>query len=98
MVSSNEWDKIYRNYPLNDLGWELGKPRPILREYVEKGLVKIGKALDICCGVGTNTVYLSDKGFEVTGIDISSTAIEYAKAKATQAGISIRFMVQDFLQ
>jgi ubiquinone/menaquinone biosynthesis C-methylase UbiE len=99
-MSSNgeEWEQIYRSYLLSELGWELGKPRPILVEFVEKGLIKKGKALDICCGAGTNTVYLAEKGFDVTGIDISPTAIEYGEAKATQAKVKIRFRVQDFLQ
>jgi SAM-dependent methyltransferase len=94
----NEWDQIYRNYPLNELGWELGKPRPILVEYVEKKLIRKGKALDICCGAGTNTVYLAQNGFNVTGIDISPTAITYAKAKAARAHVNIRLLVQDFLK
>src|SRR3989304_627116 len=94
----DEWDQIYRRYPLEELGWELGRPRPILVEFIEKGLIKKGKALDICCGAGTNTVYLAEKGFDVTGIDISPKAIEYAKAKAAQVKLKILFMVQDFLQ
>ncbi|HJW65927.1 MAG TPA: class I SAM-dependent methyltransferase [Candidatus Bathyarchaeia archaeon] len=99
MVSSNnEWDRIYQKYPLEELGWELGKPRPILREYVEKGLLKRGKALDICCGTGTNTVYLAEKGFEVTGIDISPTAIGYAEKKAAQSKVQVSLKVQDFLE
>jgi len=91
------WDEIYRKYPLKELGWELGKPRPILVEFVEKGLVKKGKALDICCGAGTNTVYIAEKGFQMTGIDIAPTAIKYAKEKAAQAKVNVRFMVHDFL-
>ena len=99
MVSSNnEWDQIYQKYPLEELGWELGKPRPILREYVEKGLLKKGKALDICCGTGTNTVYLAEKGFEVTGIGISPTAIGYAEKKAAHANVHVSLKVQDFLE
>jgi len=94
----NEWDQIYRKYPLNTLGWELGKPRPILVEFVEKGLVKKGKALDLCCGAGTNTVYLAQNGFEVTGIDISPTALEYAKAKAKKADVAINFSVENFVE
>jgi ubiquinone/menaquinone biosynthesis C-methylase UbiE len=93
----DEWDQIYRQYPLEELGWELGKPRPILVEFIEKRLIKKGKALDICCGAGTNTVYLAEKGFEVTGIDISSTAIGIAKKKAKQANVNINLMVQNFL-
>jgi ubiquinone/menaquinone biosynthesis C-methylase UbiE len=96
--SSNEWDQIYRNYPLEELGWELGKPRPILVEFIEKGLVKKGKALDICCGAGTNTIYLAEKGFDITGIDISPTAIEYAKKKAELAKVKLDLRVHDFLQ
>lgn len=96
--SYDEWDQIYRKYTLESLVWELGKPRKILVNLVEKGLVKEGKALDICCGAGTNAVYLAQKGFEVTGIDISSKAIEYAKQKAEQANVKIRLMVQNFLK
>jgi 2-polyprenyl-3-methyl-5-hydroxy-6-metoxy-1,4-benzoquinol methylase len=93
----DELDQIYRENPLKSLGWELGRPRPILVKFVEKGLIKKGKALDICCGAGTNTVYLAEKGFKVTGIDISSKAIEYAKKKAEQANVKIDFMAQNFL-
>ena len=91
-----EWDEYYRKYPLEMLGWELGKPRPILVEYVEKGLIPKGKALDICCGAGTNSVYLAQSGFEVTGIDISLTAIGMAKKKAKQANVNINFLEESF--
>lgn len=93
-----EWDEIYRKHPLETLPWELGKPRKILVNLIEKGIIKKGKALDICCGAGSNTVYLAQKGFDVTGIDISSKAIEYATQKAEQARVKIRLMVQNFLK
>lgn len=79
------------------MGWELGKPRQVLVEFVKKGLLKKGKALDVCCGAGTNTVYLAQKGFEVTAIDISMKAIEYAKKKAKRANVKINFMLQSFV-
>jgi hypothetical protein len=50
----SEWDEYYKNYPLADLGWELGRPRPILVEYFKEGLIPNGKVLDLCCGAGTN--------------------------------------------
>ena len=97
MADYSDWDKVYRKYPLEELGWELGKPRPLLVEYMQKGLIPKGKALDICCGAGTNTVYLAQNGFEVTGIDISKTALEMAKKKAHQAKVNINFLTESFI-
>ena len=64
-----EWDEIYKKNPLEALPWELGRPRQALVGLVETGVIKKGKALDTCCGVGTNAIYLAKKGFQVVGID-----------------------------
>jgi ubiquinone/menaquinone biosynthesis C-methylase UbiE len=58
---------------------------------------KKGKALDLYCGAGTNTVYLVEKGFGVTAIDISQRAIEYAKEKAGYTNVKINLMTQSFV-
>ena len=92
-----EWDEVYRNYPLDELGWELGKPRTLLVEYMEKGLLPKGKALDLCCGAGTNTLYLAQNGFDVTGIDISKTAIGIAKKKTLFANVHLDFLIESFV-
>ncbi len=91
------WDRIYHRGLPECLPWELGKPRSVLRELVESGRVVPGKTLDLCCGAGTNPVYLSKKGFEVTALDISDKAVEYAKEKAHEAEEDINFLVGDFL-
>ena len=83
MGTYRDWDQFYRDYPLEELGWELGKPRPILVEYMQAGLLPKGSALDICCGAGTNTVYLAQNGIQVTGIDISRTAMKSPNKKQT---------------
>lgn len=92
-----EWDEYYRRYPLDELGWELGRPRPILVEHVNAGLLPKGRVLDTCCGAGTNPVYLAQNGFEVTGIDISLTAIGMAKEKAKQERVSIGLLNASFI-
>ncbi len=98
MVSDyREWDETYRNYPLEELGWELGKPRPILVEHIESGIIPKGKALDTCCGVGTNPIYLAQNGFEVTGIDISLTAIDRAKKRSKRLNVDIDFVNESFV-
>lgn len=45
----DEWNRIYEENPLASLPWELGRPRKQLIEVVQKGKMKRGKALDICC-------------------------------------------------
>lgn len=93
-----EWDLVYRRYPREVLPWELGKPREVLVELVDGGILRKGKALDVCCGLGTNAIYLAKKGFQVTAIDISQKAIEYAMKKAEAEKVTIRFMVRNFLE
>lgn len=97
MVDYSDWDRIYGTYPLEELGWELGKPRSILVEYMQRGLLSAGRVLDTCCGTGTNTIYLAQNRLEVTGIDVSKTAIGIAKQKAQDAGVSINFLVGSFI-
>jgi len=90
-MSYEEWDEAYA-HDLSELPWELGKPRPQLVKLVESGIIKQGsRALDICCGAGTNTVYMASKGFVVSAIDISPRAIAIAKEKAKKAGVKINF-------
>jgi ubiquinone/menaquinone biosynthesis C-methylase UbiE len=93
----SKWDEYYRKYSLKELGWELGKPRPILVEYNEKGFLPKGKALDLCCGAGTNTSYLAENGFDATGMDISKTALKIAKKKTQGNKKSINFLAGSFV-
>ncbi len=90
-----EWIQFYEETPLEDLPWEVGEPSPELVELVEKGEVKPCRALDICCGIGTQSIYLASQGFQVTGIDISPQAIEYAREKARAAEVKADFLVGD---
>ncbi len=36
------------------------------------------KMLDLACGKGRHSIYLADKGYEVTGVDLSPQSIEHA--------------------
>jgi SAM-dependent methyltransferase len=45
-----------------------------------------GRALDLGCGTGTNTLYLARHGWDATGIDFAAPAIIRAQRKAAQAG------------
>jgi 2-polyprenyl-3-methyl-5-hydroxy-6-metoxy-1,4-benzoquinol methylase len=66
---------------LEALPWKLSRSRKILVDLLESRRIRKGKTLNLCCGAGSNTVYLAQKGFQVTAINISQKAIEYAKTK-----------------
>lgn len=61
------WNKKYKTLPLST------KPLDIVVESIHLAHGK--KALDIACGMGRNSIYLAQHGFEVDAIDISSVAI-----------------------
>jgi SAM-dependent methyltransferase len=82
---------------LRRLPWELGKPREVLVDLVESGRVRPIETLDLCCGAGTNPVYLAERGFDVTALDISDRAVELTIEKAYQARVSINILIGDFV-
>lgn len=51
--------------------------------------------LDLCCGTGSVSLILARKDLRLIGIDISEGMIERAKERAEEAGLDIRFLVQD---
>lgn len=52
------------------------------------------KILDIACGTGNEIFYLSEMGFDVTGIDISEKMLEIAKEKLKDKK-NVRFLKMD---
>lgn len=49
-----------------------------------------GSALDLGCGEGGDTLWLAEHGWQVTGVDISDTALGRAAAEAKARGLSER--------
>jgi SAM-dependent methyltransferase len=47
----------------------------------------VGNALDLGCGEGADAIWLADRGWQVTGLDISATAIGRAHAAAAQLDV-----------
>ena len=83
-----EWEDIYKNYSLAEIPWHEDKPAEYLIDLLKNGDIKTGIALDVCSGAGTNAIYLAQKGFDVTGIDISETATKIAQKYANEKNIS----------
>ena len=49
------------------------------------------RVLDVACGTGMHAIALAERGFSVTGADISPGMIEVADANAASAGVHVRF-------
>ncbi len=92
MTSREEFEKVYSEPGAR---WTMEEPPAILRELVEKRIVLPCETLDIACGEGMYGIYLARKGFDVTGIDFSEKAIEYAKQNAEKAKVKVKFINLD---
>ena len=77
--------------------WDTGRPQPAIVKLAETGQIR-GSVLDVGCGTGENVLYLASKGHDCWGIDIVPVAIERAKAKAAQRGITAHFVVGNALE
>lgn len=91
-------DEIYRNMPLEEIPWNMETPPELLVELVDAGKVQPCRAIDLGCGAGNYAVYLAQRGFEVTGIDISPAAIAIAGKNADKKGLKCEFFVADVVE
>jgi len=59
--------------------WDTGIPAPeLIREIANR---PAGRAIDIGCGTGTNLLYMTKHGWEVTGVDFIPRAVAKARRK-----------------
>jgi len=95
MAMIERWDRAYRGG--RKPGWDSGIVAPDLKRAVEEGAVRPCRTVVLGCGSGTNAVYLAQKGFDVTAIDVAPTALGIAEAKAEKAGVKVRWLLADVL-
>lgn len=86
------WEFAWR-YLRGRTPWDTGITPPEVMEFLADA--EPGKALDLGCGTGTNTVTLASRGWRVTGVDFASGAIREARRKALLAGVEAEFLVAD---
>lgn len=53
-----------------------------------------GRALDLGCGEGGDAMWLAERGWDVVAVDVSTTALERAKADAEARGVLSRIDFQ----
>lgn len=83
-----DWDARYRRGEhINDA------PHPLVVEFTT-GL-KPARALDVACGVGRHSIFLAERGWQVTAIDYSPVAIELLRQRANERGVIVDARVAD---
>ena len=97
-LGSKPYDWMYRR----GAPWESG-PRSALVELCEMGRVSAeqlhpGRAIDLGCGTGVDSLYLTERGFDVVGVDFSQVAIRRARESAAHLRRPPRFVIADLLQ
>jgi SAM-dependent methyltransferase len=90
------WQKFFDNHYLKvykDVESQASKEvESIIKMLALKSKAKI---LDLCCGYGRHSIELAQKGFEITGYDLSDFFLEKAKKDSTTLGLKIEFVKGD---
>src|SRR5271167_4612082 len=85
-----EWDRRYGKGSHHSL-----TPDPFLvsayQNFIAPSFPKPGRALDLAGGVGRHALFLGERGWDVTLMDISDTGLAEAKHQAEQRNLQITF-------
>jgi 2-polyprenyl-3-methyl-5-hydroxy-6-metoxy-1,4-benzoquinol methylase len=98
MTSTEFEQRMESEYRNKTAPWETGQPCSEMQRRLAAGdLPKRGTALDLGCGTGVQTLLLAAHGLQVVGVDLSITAIEEARQRASAhpAGERARFVAGD---
>ena len=94
-----DWDTMYRE---GRPPWETGLPTAelvtVLDELLEGKTVPRWEVLELGCGTGADAVHLVRRGFDVTAVDSSPTALERARGRVEREDVLARLVLADVFQ
>lgn len=103
LLQPHDYEELYREgktspgeigASLDVIPWDIQGPQPVILELEQAGEIT-GRVLDAGCGLGENALFFAKRGYQVTGIDVSSSAIEKNQNKARERGLRVEFVVAD---
>jgi cyclopropane fatty-acyl-phospholipid synthase-like methyltransferase len=83
-------DDLYASPP----PWDINRPQPALLALTAAGDIE-GRVLDVGCGTGEHTLMAAGLGLDATGIDLATNALQTARLKARDRGLTVRFLRHD---
>ena len=98
MTIKEQMDKIYRELTLDEIPWNVEKPPDVFTGLVQSGWILPCDAVDLGCGAGNFAVWFASKGFKMTGLDISTSALDLATDLARQKKVACRFVARDMTE
>lgn len=84
-----KWDERYLSGAYTDRT----HPSALLEQWIDH--IAPGRALDVACGAGRNTLFLAAHGFAVDAVDISGEALAIARGRAQGAGLRANWIEHD---
>ncbi len=93
VAQAAEWDSRY-----SERDGAIWSGRPNGRLVAEVADLAPGRALDVGCGEGADAVWLAQRGWAVTAVDISAVAVRRAREAAELAGAEVEWVVGDALR
>ncbi|MEU7139932.1 class I SAM-dependent methyltransferase [Nocardia sp. NPDC046473] len=76
------WENFYQE---REQVWS-GSPNFLLVREISSAAA--GSALDLGCAEGADAIWLAERGWQVTAVDVSETALTRARARAAEQGIT----------
>ena len=92
------YDKRYaQTYAEGGTTWETQEPNEIVVKMVPELITDKAndEILDLGCGEGRDTLWLTAQGFNVTGVDVSAAALDRARELAGLYNLSANFLERD---
>ena len=90
-----EWENRYHQ---GQTGWDRGGASPALDLLLNHTGLAEGRLLAPGCGRGYEVVELARRGYDVTALDISPTAVNYLKKRLDEEGLQAEVLETDMLQ
>jgi SAM-dependent methyltransferase len=91
------WEELYKATAKETMPWYYPALDPDLERALAAQGITAGKALDLGTGPATQALALAERGFTVTGTDLSASAVAGAVEAARQRGVAARFLEDDIL-
>ena len=89
LADRDKWEEKYAVTSLSDIS----APDAWLLDCVRE--LNPGRALDLACGLGQNSIALAELGWQLDAVDISPRGLALASEQANQHGVTVNWICAD---